>query len=78
MFRASRSNSPEFGKAFVAVDEEGTEAAAATGVVIGVNSIMVPMNPRIFKVDHPFLFMLYENKAGTILFMGRVDNSIAG
>ncbi len=58
-------------KAFVAVDEEGTEAAAATGVVVSVNSVPPPAVP--FTVDHPFIFMICENSTGAILFMGRVN-----
>jgi len=59
-------------KAFVAVDEEGTEAAAATGVVVvGINCIPPPATP--FIVDHPFIFMICENSTGAILFMGRVN-----
>jgi serpin B len=59
-----------FHKAFVDVNEEGTEAAAATGVVVGVTS--VPPPPEEFRADRPFLFLIREKKAGTILFMGRV------
>jgi serpin B len=59
-------------KAFVAVDEEGTEAAAATGVVIGVTS--VPPPPVPFTVDRPFIFILYENSANAVLFMGKVND----
>ena len=56
-------------KAFVEVNEKGTEAAAATGVVM--NARMALMNP-IFCADHPFLFMICHKKSGAILFMGRV------
>lgn len=55
-------------KAFVAVDEEGTEAAAATGVVVGRTSLP----PREVVIDHPFIFMIRDRVTGTILFMGRV------
>ncbi|MBW8017665.1 MAG: serpin family protein [Planctomycetes bacterium] len=58
-------------KAFVAVDEEGTEAAAATGVVIGLRSIP---KTYTFRADHPFVFMIKDNKIGSILFMGRLSN----
>lgn len=57
-------------KAFVAVDEEGTEAAAATGVSMGITSVPPPATP--FIVDHPFMFMIVENSTDAILFMGRV------
>lgn len=57
-------------KAFVDVNEEGTEAAAATGIgMIGLMSM--PMNPE-FNANHPFLFLIYHNNTGVILFLGRV------
>jgi len=58
-------------KAFVDVNEEGTEAAAATGVGIGM-ATSVPPKPITFKADHPFAFMIRDDKTGTILFMGRI------
>jgi serpin B len=60
-----------FHKAFVLVDEVGTEAAAATGAVISVKSL--PMT-TVMKVDHPFLFFVRNTKTGDILFAGRVAN----
>ena len=62
-------------KAFVDVNEEGTEAAAATGVVMGVTS--VPPPPPVFRADHPFLFVIRHNETGAILFMGRVMDPTA-
>jgi serpin B len=59
-------------KAFVEVNEEGTEAAAATGVVVGVTSIAPP--PPTFKADHPFVFFIQDNASQSILFFGRVLN----
>ena len=59
-------------KAYVEVNEEGTEAAAATGVVMKVTSIGVP--PPVFKADHPFIFLIRDNQTGSILFLGRVTN----
>lgn len=56
-------------KAFVAVDEEGTEAAAATAVVAGTTS--VPTFKEV-SVDRPFLFMIRDRKTGAIIFTGRV------
>lgn len=56
-------------QAFVDVDEEGTEAAAATGVVAAVRSL-----PQHFLVDHPFLFVIQHCESGAILFQGRVVN----
>ena len=62
-------------KAFVAVDEEGTEAAAATAVVMGATSVMPqPKEPKVFKADHPFIFLIRHNTTGEILFVGRLAN----
>jgi serpin B len=60
-------------KAFIDVDEAGTEAAAATAVVIGKTSAMSD-EPRRITVDRPFLFLLRDHQTGQILFMGRVTN----
>ncbi len=57
-------------KAFVEVNEEGTEAAAATAVVVGRES--EPPPPVVFRADHPFLFLIREERTGTILFLGRL------
>jgi serpin B len=57
-----------FHKAFVAVNEEGTEAAAAT--FVGVATLGVEMS-REFKADHPFLFLIRDNTTGSLLFLGR-------
>lgn len=57
-------------KAFVEVDEQGTEAAAATGVAMSVRS--APMKPAVFRADHPFLFLIRDHASGTILFLGRI------
>lgn len=57
-------------KAFVNVDEEGTEAAAATVVLMRMGGAG-PVEPT-FRADHPFLFLIQENRTGSILFMGRV------
>jgi serpin B len=59
-------------KAFVEVNEEGTEAAAATAVVMRLTAIPTP--PPVFRADHPFIFMIKDNSSGSILFMGRVSN----
>lgn len=61
-----------FHKAFVSVDEEGTEAAAATAVVMSLTSM--PESPVELTVDRPFLFLIREHETGTVLFMGRVVN----
>ena len=59
-------------KAFVDVNEEGTEAAAATAVSMWGRS--VPQPPTIFRVDRPFVFLIQDNQTGSILFMGRVND----
>ncbi len=63
-------------KAFVEVNEEGTEAAAATAVVINARSAMQPPPTPIFRADHPFVFLIRDNHTGSILFMGRVTNPV--
>jgi serpin B len=55
------------------VDEEGTEAAAATAIVGGPVAESGPP-PITFQADHPFLFLIRDQKSGLILFMGRVTN----
>jgi serpin B len=59
-------------QAYVGVDEEGTEAAGATAVIIGLTS--APSNEKIFMADHPFIFIIQENKTESILFIGRVSD----
>lgn len=59
-------------KTYVKVNEEGTEAAAATGVVMRKTSAI--METKEFKADHPFIFIIKDNKNDTILFMGRIMN----
>lgn len=56
---------------YVKVNERGTEAAAATGVVMRKTSAMPA---KKFKADHPFLFMIRDNHKQTILFLGKVSN----
>jgi serpin B len=60
-------------KAFVAVDEAGTEAAAATAVVVGTTAM--PEEPSVeVTLDHPFIFLIRDIETGAILFVGRVLN----
>jgi len=56
-------------KAFVEVNEEGTEAAAATAVILDIKALIEEL---VFKSDHPFIFFIRDKEAGSILFMGRV------
>ena len=58
-------------KAFVEVNEEGTEAAAATAVGAIAISAELELHP-VFRADHPFLFIIRDNATGSILFMGRM------
>lgn len=57
-------------KAFVEVNEEGTEAAAATAVEMVTKA--APVRDLVFRADHPFFFIIRDNETGTILFMGRM------
>ena len=62
-------------KAYVDVDEEGTEAAAATAVIAVASAVEPPRpSPVIFRADHPFLFLIRHDQTGAILFMGRVTS----
>ncbi|KIC74915.1 putative serpin-like protein [Neochlamydia sp. TUME1] len=61
-------------KVYLSMDENGSEVAAATSISMNVTSILEPKAPVIFQVDHPFIYMIYEKKTGTILFMGRVTD----
>jgi serpin B len=60
-------------KAYVDVNEEGTEAAAATAITMKLTSVM-PSRIPVFRADHPFLFLIRDNHSGSILFIGRVMN----
>lgn len=61
-------------QAFVEVNEEGTEAAAATAVMMTKGMVMEPEPIKIFKADHPFIFIIQDKETGNILFMGRVSD----
>jgi serpin B len=65
-------------KAFVDVNEEGTEAAAATAVIMAPTAAPVqePTEPPVFRADHPFVFMIRDNHNDAILFMGRIMNPL--
>lgn len=57
-------------KAYVKVDEQGTEAAAATAVIMA--EVSYKQSTPIFKADHPFIFLIRDNETGSILFIGRI------
>jgi serpin B len=61
-------------KAFVDVTEEGTEAAAATGVGMKLAAAPVPQEPKVFNANHPFLFVIRDTASGSVLFLGRMTN----
>ena len=62
-------------KAFIEVNEEGAEAAAATGAVVMMKSM--PIGKPTFICDHPFLFMIKDNLTGLVLFSGKVNHPTA-
>jgi len=59
-------------KAFIEVDEKGTEAAAATAAIVSFTSAPPPETPKVFRADRPFLYIIHHNATGAILFIGRV------
>jgi serpin B len=63
-----------FHKAWVEVNEEGTEAAAAT--IVSVAPSAMPMKPTppppVFRADHPFIFFIRDTRSGSLLFLGRL------
>lgn len=62
-------------KAFVEVKEEGTEAAAATAVIMATKSVAVWDEPvPIFRADRPFLYMIVHKPTNTVLFLGKFNN----
>lgn len=63
-------------KAWVKVDERGTEAAAATAVIMTLGAAPNE-SVKVFRADHPFVFIIKENTSGSILFMGKVSDPSA-
>jgi serpin B len=57
-------------QAYVDVNEEGTEAAAATGAIVAEAKAV--LNPPVFRADHPFVFLIRDNRTGSVLFLGRL------
>src|SRR5438270_13441745 len=64
-------------KAFVDVDEHGTEAAAATAVMMRAGAAPPSEEPVVFRADHPFLFFIRDTKSGSVLFAGRLADPSA-
>ena len=65
-------------KTYIDVDEKGTEAAAATAVVMAAGCAPgEPEEPVVFRADHPFTFMIRDERTSSILFMGRLANPSA-
>jgi serine protease inhibitor len=58
-------------KAFVRVDEEGSEAAAATAIMMSDAAVHIP--PKV-RADHPFIWIIRDTKSGAVLFVGRVSD----
>jgi serpin B len=65
-------------KAVVETDEQGTVAAAATAVGMARAAGMAPPRPKLFRADHPFIFIIQERESGNILFIGRMANPALG
>jgi serpin B len=63
-----------FHKAFVDVSEQGTEAAAATGIAVHATAMRMPEQAIVFRADHPFLFLIRDARTGVLLFIGRLMN----
>ena len=63
-------------KAFIEVNEEGTEAAAATAVIMGTKSIRLDL-PKVFMADRPFVFLIRDVRTGSILFIGRMADPLS-
>jgi len=61
-------------KAYVDVNERGTEAAAATAVVMRMNAVYNPNPVPTFRADHPFVFLIEDKDSGTVLFIGKVTD----
>jgi serpin B len=59
-------------KAFVDVSEQGTEAAAATGIAVHATAMRMPEPAVVFRADHPFVFLIRDTRTGVILFIGRL------
>lgn len=61
-------------KAFIEVTEKGTEAAASTTVIMSLKSMRIPNDKKVFKADHPFIYLIMDNTNKNILFIGIFNN----
>src|ERR1039458_8984552 len=61
-------------KAFIDVSEQGTEAAAATGITMRATAMRMPEQAVVFRADHPFIFLIRDTSTGVILFIGHLMN----
>jgi serpin B len=61
-------------KAFISVDEAGTEAAAATAIVMGITSAPIQSEPLTLRLDRPFTVTIYDQQTRSILFLGQIMN----
>jgi serpin B len=59
-------------KAYIDVNEEGTEAAAATAVGMRAMAMRPVETPPVFRADHPFVFLIRDNRSSSVLFIGRM------
>jgi serpin B len=59
-------------KAFVDVSEQGTEAAAATGLAVHATAMRMPEQTVVFRADHPFVFLIRDTRTGVVFFIGRL------
>lgn len=59
-------------KAYLSVDEKGSEAVAATAVAIGVKAVLEPVKPLALEVNRPFMFLIIDRTTDSILFIGRL------
>jgi serpin B len=64
-----------FHKSWGEVNEEGTEAAAATAVAVETRAAVAKRPPE-FRADHPFLFLIRDTRSGAVLFLGRLVNPV--
>jgi len=64
-------------QAYVEVNEEGTEAAAATAVIMKLSAVLDEPKTPVFNADHPFIYLIREKASGNILFIGRMSDPTA-